>query len=522
MNEEDSELLQLFAEAVARLEQRRFTFTDAEALASIWEHTYDVSPQEDPLARFALAAEADAKHRRQWRLHSQTLANNRLLDALISHTWDGRNLEAELARLDAEDHVYYIFCPTDSRFTTLPDGTIEPAASERAHILPPSLKADLDTRGPALLKRWHDEGTQPLTVRHITGLLDSLGWSQASERDGWLYVRTWLSGWLQVARVGQDYWLPTAAIPEEPTRRRLHVLPIASSAAGTSEEDASETERTEDDSASTSSDHPTTASVRSSTPINSQQLVSQGSTLLAQSVHWMQPLRTLHLLEGFLPIPATARSAYPPRTNGEGEKQVLRGLWFDSGEQMWLWLDRRQDRFYGPDLARHVEWLEAGDLLHVEWRPDVIVLRLSGHNDEIQHEEQRLLDPEELKALRCGIGENYRQSLQSILSASPEGLTFAELLTALRERQGHTVHQGTVRTLLYAGGFIHRNSRWFAAPHSESAARKLRTALVESFISNEETEPMQELLPEIERQRRKVQAIRMRLGEVIQKLQRTE
>jgi len=41
-------------------------------------------------------------------------------------------------------------------------------------------------------------------------------------------------------------------------------------------------------------------------------------------------------------------------------------------------------------------------LLRVEWLPDVIVLRRAGYNQDIQCEELRLVDPEELKALRGG------------------------------------------------------------------------------------------------------------------------
>ena len=66
-----------------------------------------------------------------------------------------------------------------------------------------------------------------------------------------------------------------------------------------------------------------------------------------------------------------------------------------------------------------------------------------------------------------------------------EGLTFAQVVGALRERQGHDVHRGTVRTLLYAGGFVHRGGRWFAAPQSEVGARKLRAALVEALVAGE-------------------------------------
>src|SRR5436309_489054 len=146
MSEGDNELLRLLDEAVTRLAHRRLTFTDEEALAPIWERGYDIALQADPLARFALVAEADRRGptyrapiyraRRQWRLQTQTLVNNRLLDALVLGTWDGRDLEAELARLDTEDAVHYIFCPYDPRFTTLPDGTVEPADRERNVVLP--------------------------------------------------------------------------------------------------------------------------------------------------------------------------------------------------------------------------------------------------------------------------------------------------------------------------------------------------------------------------------------------------
>jgi hypothetical protein len=50
---------------------------------------------------------------------------------------------------------------------------------------------------------------------------------------------------------------------------------------------------------------------------------------------------------------------------------------------------------------------------------------------------------------------------------------------------GPDVHRGTVRTLLYAGGFVQRDGRWFAAPQSEIGARKLRAALVETLVAVE-------------------------------------
>src|SRR5260370_27493857 len=103
MNEQDDELAQLLDEAIARLATCRRTFTDEEALLPIWERDYDISPQGDPQGRFVLAYEADGKHPRQWRLSTQALANNRLLDALRSGAWNGRALVPELARPGPEE-----------------------------------------------------------------------------------------------------------------------------------------------------------------------------------------------------------------------------------------------------------------------------------------------------------------------------------------------------------------------------------------------------------------------------------
>lgn len=68
-----------------------------------------LAPQIDP--RFTLADETDAAHPRQCRLMTQTVANNRLLDALNAGQWDGHNVDNELIRLDAADGVYYVFIP---------------------------------------------------------------------------------------------------------------------------------------------------------------------------------------------------------------------------------------------------------------------------------------------------------------------------------------------------------------------------------------------------------------------------
>jgi hypothetical protein len=115
------DLARLLAVAVARLLAWRRTFTEEEALSSVWEAGYEVSPAFDP--RFVLACESDGRHPPQWRLAEHVLVNDRLLGELRTGQWDGRDLDTELVRLDAADQVHYVFCPLDPRFVVRADGT---------------------------------------------------------------------------------------------------------------------------------------------------------------------------------------------------------------------------------------------------------------------------------------------------------------------------------------------------------------------------------------------------------------
>jgi len=213
----------------------------------------------------------------------------------------------------------------------LPDGTLEPADSEYNLALPQETKASLNALGPALLEHWHNAGAEPWTVRQVTEQLGKLGWTQASASNGWLLVRSWLLAWPEVARVGQDYWLPTNSVPEGPQRTRLQVLPVG---------DTSPIAAAQYAEASTNGGPDSPG--QNTTPTLENSPIPQGKATMSNQVSWTYPLRTIHLLEGFLPVPATARSAYPPRGIGEGDREVLRGLWYDNDERLWLWLDRTQ------------------------------------------------------------------------------------------------------------------------------------------------------------------------------------
>lgn len=463
----NDELARLLDTAVASLTPRRRTFTEPEALTAVWQVGYEVSPQIDP--RFVLAREADGKHPRHWRLNTHILANDRLIDALVSNTWDGRDLDHMLEQLSTTDQVHYVFCPVDSRLLSKRDGTLDLADREHEMPLPAEVAAALAELGPVLLERWQATGAQPQTVRGITELLGTLGWPDAAARESWLLVRSWLRQWSAVARVGQDYWLPTDQLLQPPARTRLQVVAVRPPRV--------DPEPLSDHALSASAGrHESSGSAGKETrPVLPEQ--DQPS-----SSRWTLPLRTLHLLEGFVTVPASARSAYPSRGVGENDQSVVRGLWFETGEHLWLWLDRTQDRLYGTDLADKLAWCDAGDVLQIEWTQDRVVLRITGHDDEVQREETRLTDLHALGELRGGLGESYRVSLQRILAEHPDGLTFAALTQALNDRQQHVVHRGTVRTVLVAGGFMLRDGRWLRAPDDATGARTLRAALVERLV----------------------------------------
>jgi hypothetical protein len=455
--------------AVERLADTRRTFTEEEAFAGAWEAGYDISPQDDP--RFVLAAEADGRHPHHWRLSTHTLANNRLLDALRTGAWDGREIDQELAQLDAQDGVHYVFCPVDPRFTLLRDRTYTLTDQEPDIVLPSEIKVTLDALGSALLDRWREVGTTPWTTRALTETVAALGWAAATEGSNWLLVRAWLRSWPAVTSVGQDYWMLTDALPHGPVRTHLSVLPLRVAGPATSNEPANlETESTP---------RQPIQQAEQDTPDLVPSVASLKTGLL---VHWVETLRTVHLTQGFLPIPAAARNALPPRAREADKWEALRGTWFEDKASFWAWLDREGEQLCGPDLANKLMWCEAGQKLRVDWNMDEIIFRLVGEDVEVQQEETRLVDLEALAALRGGLGESYRRSLFTLLSSSPQGLTFQEIVEALRARQGHAVHRGTIRALLSAGGFVRREGRWYVGLDNETGARQLRSALAQTLL----------------------------------------
>jgi hypothetical protein len=275
-------------------------------------------------------------------------------------------------------------------------------------------------------------------------------------------VRSWLDGFPPMARVGADYWVPADSVPEIPKRRSLTVLPVR------------HPERAPANARQKNGHNPQAqGGLEASSDDGDPITLGDGGTSDA-STSWTLTLRTINVVEGFLPVPARVRWMYPARPAGSSPVEVLRGKWFDTGDDLWLWLDRPDNRLYGPHLADQLAWCSAGERIRVDWAADVLVLRSAGIDLQVQEEEVRLVDPDALRELRGGVGETYRESLVAILKETPEGLTFPEAVSAVRDRQRHTAHRGTIRAVLSAGGFVQRGERWFVAPDAEDSARHLR------------------------------------------------
>jgi hypothetical protein len=460
----DAALRRKLDAAVQRLAATRRTFTEDEALADLWEAGYNVSPQDD--ARFVLGREADGRAPRHWHLVGHVVANNRLIEALEAGTWDGRNLDAELARMDQAWGGHHVFCPADERLFVHPDGRVDLADDERGVALPPEVQTVLDAMADRFLERWRSAGPVPWTARQVTEAFAGLGWERARSRGAWVQVRQWLRACPAVARVGRDYWLPADAIPSGPARTRLAVIRVPG------DEPTPPGAGQQGEEATTPTEGPGGDAGRDAIPTEMTTPAARTST------RWTTALRTVNLLEGFLPVPAASRTAYPPAPRGGGRWEVLRGQWFETGESFWVWLDRERNLLCGPELADRLTWRDAGERFEIVWAEEGVVFRPAGTDAEVQREETRLADAETLTGLRGGLGESYRQSVAAILAEHPSGLPFRDLLGALRERQGHDAHRGTLRAILHAGGFRFQGGRWLIGQDEGRSRRSLREAVV--------------------------------------------
>jgi hypothetical protein len=114
----------------------------------------------------------------------------------------------------------------------------------------------------------------------------------------------WFGAWT-VERVGRDYWIPAEAIPAAPAHTRLAVAAVR--CAGP----RARIDGHQDDEADGPSDTDTRAAA-TAIPDAPASVASDHAT------RWTTALRTIHLLEGFLPIPADVRPSYSPAPRGGG------------------------------------------------------------------------------------------------------------------------------------------------------------------------------------------------------------
>jgi hypothetical protein len=331
------------------------------------------------------------------------------------------------------------------------------------------VRAELDALWSGLLDGWQVEGGAPQTARQIVTRFAQRGWARAGERGSWLLVRSWLLQRPAVRRVARDYWVLEFSLPGAPARTRLHVLPaFGSSGAAVAAPEGRE--------------EPTPGMAGEPARPSAGDVVPIPAELGSIEARWTATLRTLHLVEGFLPVPARHRCAYPPRAKQAGDWEVLRGKWFDTAEELWVWLDRSRDLLCGPNLADRLGWCEAGERIGVLWTADALVFRSLGVDEDVRREESRLADLDALAELRGGLGESYHRSLVALLEGARDGLTFPQLVVALCERQNHEVHRGTVRALLAAGGFVCQEGRWFLATGAAEGKRRLRRAMAWALV----------------------------------------
>jgi hypothetical protein len=482
-------------EAYERLKTTRRTFTEREALNAARLEGYELKLSFDE--RFARAEARQGQIPAHWRLAEQTLANTRLLNELKAGTWDGQNLDEKLQAFDQEDHLHYTFYPHDPRMFLNRQGAWE-ASGERQITLPLGLKEELDAFTDQLHARWV-ELNAPLTIGQVLTIVEELGWRHDNLASVNRCIRAWLLSTEQFRRVGEDYWIPAELLPPEVKRTRLQVLPIRVSAEEARQHMSEGGQNVE--------------AMHGERERKREQITFRGTATRAQVI-WIATLRSIHLNEGFIPIPKAMRGIYPPLLPGEEHISVLRGLWYDDADEIWIWLDRIHHRLYGPDLLDKIGFFSAGIKLRIEWNVDGLVLREEGHDQEVQQEETRLVDLEELKQLRGGIGEGYRQTIQGLLLAAPEGLTFKEIVHALRARQQHEVPRSTVRSILASGGFTQWQQRWYAASDAQSGAKKLKEALLETLVP-QAPEGEQVVLSHQEYVHTRVVVIQRRLQEIV-------
>jgi len=207
---------------------------------------------------------------------------------------------------------------------------------------------------------------------------------------------------------------------------------------------------------------------------DSQQTISRN--------RWKVTLRTLHLNEGYIPVPPQVRVLNTPNQRSSN-LFVYPGIWFADASAMTIWLDTIHHRLYGPDITDQLAFLDAGTILEIFWSNAGFTFNQAGKDLEIFEEEARLIDLTELAQLRATLLESYRTSLRALLSSAHQGKSFATLYLDLCQRQQHKPNRPTIRAILSSSPeffFDKSESKWKLLPNisEETGASALRKVVV--------------------------------------------
>ncbi len=405
---------------VNKFSKSRYTFTEQEALKEIWNSGEDVRLREDP--RFWEIYGLNHFH-----LSNQCLANELLIDRLWKGLWNGQDLEEELNRLDSSNK-FYVFCPADARFSQN-DKALMLTARPIIKV-PTELQQEINIALDKFLQLYQEQA-KPLTTHQINEKLVYTN-EKFSEKDNIVDILESClyqsSDWSEIAR---SLWLPTKRIPKLNLPKHFRVWQVNNNT-GFKAIELIENNNEPSISDSNAIEFP-------DPPIEKH---------LDTSISWVQVLRTIHIYNKYLPVPAQAQFRYPKFVGHKSNVIAIKSVFFDSGEEDFLWLDIEQNRFFGEFLTTILEWETSGRKLHLSWSTDAIVIKLGEIDKQVQQEEARHIDPESLQDLRLKQGESYRKTLSEILCNSPNGLDFRSLYEKLSQQQNHYPNRNTIRIIL--------------------------------------------------------------------------
>lgn len=441
---------------VNKFSRSRYTFTEREALEEIWNSGEDVRLREDP--RFWEIYGLNHFH-----LSNQCLANELLVDRLWKGMWNGQDLEEELSKLDSSNK-FYVFCPADARFTQNDKALMLTA---RPIIkLPTELQQEINIVLDKFL-HLHQKQAKPLTTHQINDKLVYTN-EKFGEKDNildilesCLYQR---SDWSEIAR---SLWLPTSLVPKLDLPKHFRVLQVNNNSSFKSIEVIEN---------------------------NNELSISDSNTIefpdppiekhLDTSISWVQVLRTIHIYNKYLPVPTQAQFRYPKFVGHKSNVIAVKGVFFDTGEEDFLWLDIEQNRFFGEFLTTILEWETSGRKLHLTWSAEAIVIKLGEIDRQVQLEEARHIDPESLQNLRLKQGESYRKTLSEILCNSPNGLDFRALYEKLSQQQNHYPNRNTIRIILAQSPEFIANGNIWKWQEKENASQVLNKFLTLADLAN--------------------------------------